>query len=442
MKRRSIAFVLMLALAFSMLAGCGSTGKTEEAAVEETTEEEVEVVEETDPEPVYEEVNYTVEIAVANADGTFSAYDETAAYLITLAEKLSSEEQELFTEGAVLTVTTVQEVTEEEITEDADEAEEAAKTTDSAVDTDDSEEQTEIIKFNYDEVIEIIAVAAAAVEEPDGYTLSQQIFENLNGYTIEDLAETTMYASNAVNVRSEPSAESEKLGALSAAAEVIVNGLTSANWYRISYNDGVAYVSANYLTNEKPTINTASSGASSSPNSSETDTNSTESSSSDTTLEYEELRTQRDTAVAEGRYEDAYAINQQLLALSSGGSSSSTSGSSTSTAIKSTTTSTELFNLVNAQRESEGVVALTWDDSLEQIALQRAEELVEDFSHSQMQTIENIHKTTSGNASDWFTAFYNSNGHRITMMSSTYAKTATAVCQYGNWYYVIQVFGR
>src|SRR5699024_5486059 len=72
-------------------------------------------------------------------------------------------------------------------------------------------------------------------------------------------AETPMYANADVNVRKGPTTDEEKIGTLSMSEEVSVTGLTSTNWYRIKYNETTGYVSADYLQNEKPVIQSAES---------------------------------------------------------------------------------------------------------------------------------------------------------------------------------------
>ena len=87
--------------------------------------------------------------------------------------------------------------------------------------------------------------------------------EEVVAYTYTDL-DKVMYAKQSVNVRDLPSADGNKLGGLSAAEEVHVTGqCNETSWYRIEYNDGIAYVSNSYLMDEKPEVTTqASSGGS------------------------------------------------------------------------------------------------------------------------------------------------------------------------------------
>lgn len=68
--------------------------------------------------------------------------------------------------------------------------------------------------------------------------------------------EIKLYAQTNVNVRSLPSANSEKLGTLSTNQEVIGLGEAVDGWQKIRYNDSVGYVSAQYLGNVKSEVQT------------------------------------------------------------------------------------------------------------------------------------------------------------------------------------------
>ena len=83
-------------------------------------------------------------------------------------------------------------------------------------------------------------------------------------YTYTDMS-ATMYAQSSVNVRDLPSADGEKLGALSTNQEVAVSGqCNETGWYRFDYDGQTAYVSNNYLSDSKVEVAQSSSGGSSS----------------------------------------------------------------------------------------------------------------------------------------------------------------------------------
>lgn len=64
----------------------------------------------------------------------------------------------------------------------------------------------------------------------------------------------TVYATTSVNVRSSYSADSNKVGSLSAGASATRTGVGDNGWSRIVYGDSMAYVSSDYLSTTKPTI--------------------------------------------------------------------------------------------------------------------------------------------------------------------------------------------
>lgn len=88
-------------------------------------------------------------------------------------------------------------------------------------------------------------------------------------YTYTDM-DATKFAKSTVNVRSLPNTDGEKLGGLSQNDEVKVTGkCNETGWYRISYNDSVAYVSDSYLVDQKVEVAQASAPAKSSSTSAE-----------------------------------------------------------------------------------------------------------------------------------------------------------------------------
>ena len=297
-----------------------------------------------------------------------------------------------------------------------------------------------------------------ALGETEGYELNQAVQQATLGYTMEDMADTQMFAKSSVNVRKGPSADDEKLGSLSTAQEVTVTGLTSSNWYRISYNDGTAYVSAEYLQNEKPVVQTAkkSSGGSSGGASSggSAAAGPTE---ADNFLVYSEEQIM--AAYHAGDYQSMTATNQANVdafdakwgttwgsasaeaPAASGGSSSGGSSTGGSSTEKSTSTSAEFVDYLNQKRSDEGKEAMSWSSSLASVAAERAEEIVDDFSHNGSRNCsgEIIQKTPSGDVASWFTNFYNSGAHRTSMMGN-YHNAGAAYCKSGSYYYVVVLF--
>lgn len=127
----------------------------------------------------------------------------------------------------------------------------------------------------------------------------------------------------------------------------------------------------------------------------------------------------------------------------SGGSSSGGSSAGSSSTEKSTSTSAEFVDYLNQKRSEEGKGTLAWDDTLAGLATQRAEEIVDNFSHETSLSVgaEIIQKNPSGSVSSWFDAFYNSSGHRMNMMSDNKRTVGAAYCKCGSYYYIVVLFG-
>lgn len=477
MKKKALAFLLAICMTAAMVTACGST--------QETAPQETEAVEETEPEeeapvePTYETVSYEVSITEVDEEaGTYKAYDANGQeYILTAADTLSEDEKALLTAGANLKVSTEVEVAPDDQAEKEDQAEaeeapaeesEAAETEtaesedaeEASADESDGQAEEEAEEVPEEQApIEITVTAVEALGETEGYELNQAVQQATLGYTMEDMADTQMYAKSSVNVRKGPSADDEKLGSLSTAQEVTVTGLTSSNWYRISYNDGTAYVSAEYLQNEKPVVQTAkkSSGGSSGGASSggSAAAGPTE---ADNFLVYSEEQIM--AAYHAGDYQSMIAMNQANVdafdakwgttwgsasaeaPAASGGSSSGGSSAGSSSTEKSTSTSRELADYINQKRAEDGRSEIAWSDSLASVAAERAEEIVDDFSHNGARNCnsEIIQKTGSSSVASWYDTFYNSAGHRAAMINSHNKTVGAAVCHSGSYYYVVVLF--
>lgn len=478
MKKKALSFLLAICMTAAMVTACGST--------QETAPQETEAVEETEPEeeapvePTYETVSYEVSITEVDEEaGTYKAYDANGQeYILTVADTLSEDEKALLTAGANLKVSTEVEVAPDDQAEKEDQAEaeeapaeesEAAETEtaesedaeEASADESDGQAEEEAEEVPEEQApIEITVTAVEALGETEGYELNQAVQQATLGYTMEDMADTQMFAKSSVNVRKGPSADDEKLGSLSTAQEVTVTGLTSSNWYRISYNDGTAYVSAEYLQNEKPVVQTAkkSSGGSSGGASSG---GSAAAGPTEADLYTVYSEAEMDAAYASGDMAlfnqmitantDAYdakwgttwgSASAQAPTTSGGGSSSGGSSDGSSSTEKSTSTSRELADYINQKRAEDGRSEIAWSDSLASVAAERAEEIVDDFSHNGARNCnsEIIQKTGSSSVASWYDTFYNSAGHRAAMINSHNKTVGAAVCHSGSYYYVVVLF--
>ena len=107
-----------------------------------------------------------------------------------------------------------------------------------------TEKNTEAVENEFAEVTEVAEEMELAEETECG--------ENA-AFTVTAMS-ATKYAKSSVNVRKGPSADYEKIGTLSTNQKVTVTGQADTGWYQIELNGEVAYVSNNYLVDEKVTV--------------------------------------------------------------------------------------------------------------------------------------------------------------------------------------------
>lgn len=506
MKKKQI-YALLTATVLMATSITGCSGKaTEETAVEETTEAEETETPEEEPEaveePVYETRQYTVEVAAQNEDGTFKAYDaDGKEYVLTFADDLSDDEKALVVPEACLIVSTEVQVgtklvvngeevsNTEENSENSEESADAETTTEEKsedeadaelkneenTDVEESENSTteENAEVAEEEATDEttteespIAVTVTAVEaledEAQAATLATVTFKALNGFSVEDLADTTMYAKQTVNVRKGPSADYEQLGSLSSGQEVTVTGIADTGWYRINYNDETGYCSNNYLQTEKPAPKAAASTSNSgSSNDGSAAASETQVAQADTGasapaassgVDQSALMAQYKEAVSAGDFERAKQIMEQSVGAPIGGGSSSGSSSSSSASSsgsssssseeRSVATSADFVNYMNSKLAEEGVDQASWSSSMASTATERASELVDDFSHNGSRNCqaEICLQSKSGDVASWYNQFYNSAAHRGIMLSG-YGSAAAAYCKVNGTYYVVVMFG-
>lgn len=211
------------------------------------------------------------------------------------------------------------------------------------------------------------------------------------GYTFTELKET-MYAKSQVNIRSLPSTEGEKIGKLASGDEVKVTGqCAETGWYRIAFENGTAYVSDSYIVSEKPSAQAANQGSGSSAN------GTTVSNNAGTTNQGQQTSTTRNEA------------------------------------------SSAFIDYLNQQRAAAGLSQVTWDSGLAEIAKSRAIAISTVFEHDASDTshLENILGSTTSDVSSWYTQWYNSEGHRLTMLNPNLTNAAAAFYEVDGYYWVV-----
>ena len=400
---------LIIALMVAMVVcGCGKTQETDSATIKSEINEEV-AEEPEEQEPEYETVTYSVVVASENEDGSYTAYDADNTYILTLDENLPENQRAEVMVGAAISVSTeVEKAAENEKTEVSE--------PESELDPEKEEESAPVL---------VQVTAVADISEEEAADLTYATFEKINGFSVEDLTDTPMYANQTVNVRKGPSEDYEQLGSLSWGDEVTVTGIASTGWYQIRYNDETGYCSNNYIVNDKPVkTQTASAGSSASTS---------------------DLQGALNALISMGYSEEQakIMIESQFGEGSSDGLVANVSSDAGATEVKKEAIACpEFVDAINAGRAEKELDALAWDDSLAALAKERTEEITSDFSHNGVRNCggEIIGKITNGDVQTWYEGFYNSPKHRITMMSKGYTIVGAAYCYYKGYYYIVGVF--
>ena len=176
---------LIIALMVAMVVcGCGKTQETDSATIKSEINEEV-AEEPEEQEPEYETVTYSVVVASENEDGSYTAYDADNTYILTLDENLPENQRAEVMVGAAISVSTeVEKAAENEKTEVSE--------PESELDPEKEEESAPVL---------VQVTAVADISEEEAADLTYATFEKINGFSVEDLTDTPMYANQTVNVR-------------------------------------------------------------------------------------------------------------------------------------------------------------------------------------------------------------------------------------------------
>lgn len=213
------------------------------------------------------------------------------------------------------------------------------------------------------------------------------------GYTYSELNQT-MYAKSAVNIRDLPNTDGKKIGSLKASQEITVTGkCDQTGWYRFELNNTTGYVSDRYIVSEKPAVNTVAS----------TGSNNTAGNT-----------TQQNTA--------APAATPAPVQTTTTGSSEP---------YFDRAVAEQAFALVNNDRVANGLSALTWNEDMYNIAVQRCYEGAAGDIHGMMRSGTSENRTEGqmgdGGAQEIYQSWYNSTGHRNNYLNASYTSGAVAV---------------
>lgn len=245
------------------------------------------------------------------------------------------------------------------------------------------------------EPVEPVAVTA----EPDTKPSAEPVAASAGaaaeaGYTCTEMTQT-MYAKSAVNVRDLPSTDGKKIGSLKASQEITVTGkCDQTGWYRFELNNTTGYVSDKYIVSEKPAVNTVASANNSSNTAGNT--------------------TQQNTAAPAATPTPAQTT---------------TTGSSEPYFDRAV--AEQVFALVNNDRIANGLPALTWNEDMYNIAVQRCYEGAAGDIHGMMRNGTSENRTEGqmgdGGAQEIYQSWYNSTAHRNNYLNATYTSGAVAV---------------
>lgn len=215
------------------------------------------------------------------------------------------------------------------------------------------------------------------------------------GYTYSELNQT-MYAKSAVNIRDLPSTDGKKIGSLKASQEITVTGkCDQTGWYRFDWNNTTGYVSDKYIVSEKPVSNVASTG-------------------SNSTAGNNTAATQQNTAAPAATPAPAQTTTTR-----------------SSEPYFDRAVAEQVFALVNNDRVANGLSALTWNEDMYNIAVQRCYEGAAGDIHGMMRNGTSENRTEGqmgdGGAQEIYQSWYNSPGHHNNYLNATYTSGAVAV---------------
>lgn len=130
-----------------------------------------------------------------------------------------------------------------EATEATEEVSEIAIVSDAVEESPTENVEVEIEEYDF-------SVTEETSEEPA--PVSDNAVAETDEYGITTMDEVTLYATEAVRMRTEPNTDSEVAGKLTAGEEVVATG-KSEEWHRIKKGNGdIVYVKSEYLTETKP----------------------------------------------------------------------------------------------------------------------------------------------------------------------------------------------
>ena len=354
----------------------------------------------------------------------------------------------------------VSDVTETEVVETVEETvDETTEETDT-VDEDENDSAD-----NADETIDDTAKEDVDNSEADKEETKEDSAEKKEeeAFHVES-ADILMFVKKAVNVRTGPSTDYDRIGSLEKGSDVEVTGVADTGWYRIKYNGQVGYVSNKFLITEEEykVLETAENAAKEAAKEATklVEQGNLEISSTDAQKMAQDIISQETNLTPEQQQQIIDDIAAKIEQSVKDAAAQAQQQQEQQTQAASTGTDTgRVVALCNEYRAGAGLGGLTEDATLDAMAAQRAQEIAQSFSHTRpdgrdcssiyddygyswMACGENI-AAGQTSADEVMTGWMNSEGHKANILSGNFNRIGVACYSDPNsayGYYWVQVF--
>ncbi|MCR4686592.1 MAG: SH3 domain-containing protein [Lachnospiraceae bacterium] len=277
-------------------------------------------------------------------------------------------------------------------------------------------------------------------------------------------ADILMFVKKAVNVRTGPNTNYERIGSLEKGTDVEVTGVADTGWYRIKYNGQVGYVSNKFLITEEEykVLETAENAAKEAAKEATklVEQGNLEISSTDAQKMAQDIISQETNLTPEQQQQIIDDIAAKIEQSVKEAAAQAQQQQEQQTQAASTGIDTgRVVALCNEYRANAGLGGLTEDATLDAMAAQRAQEIAQSFSHTRpdgrdcssiyddygyswMACGENI-AAGQTSADEVMTSWMNSEGHKANILSGNFNRIGVACYSDPNsayGYYWVQVF--
>lgn len=240
-------------------------------------------------------------------------------------------------------------------------------------------------------------VSENASEEADSEEVSEEEESEEPEFTVEEY-NAVLYVKKAVNVRTGPSTDYNKIGGLNKGDQIQITGIANTGWYQIQYNDAIAYVASSYLIDE---------------------------------ASYQAMIAEEEAALAAQQAAEQQAAAEQAAAQQQAVEQAAQQQDQGDYKA-------QVVALMNQERAAAGVGGISQNASLDAVAQIRAQEIVQSFSHTRpngsscftvldengiayMTAGENI-AAGYGDPASVMNGWMNSEGHRANILNGSFGQ--------------------